>query len=76
VGVEGEFVLRDLFLDGSTLWESPSVERVPWVGRLQGRIQVGSGRFGLEAGATRSTLQFQGQEGSHTHGAIGFIIRS
>jgi hypothetical protein len=75
VGLEAEFVLRDLFLDGRILGSSPSVHRLPWVGRLQGRAQVGFRRLALEFAATRSTLEFQSQDDPHTHGTIALIFR-
>ncbi len=75
LGLEGELVLHDLFLDGSTWGESAHVERVPFVGRLSGRLQMGLGGFGLEFAATRSTVQFTGQRGDHTVGTIRIIVR-
>ena len=75
LGADGELVLRDLFLDGSTWAESARSERVPLVGRLNGRIQAGVGGFGLEFAVTRSSRQFLGQEGAHTVGTLRAIIR-
>lgn len=74
IGAEGELVLRDLFLDGSTWGHSVKAERLPVVGRLRGRIQVGWKRLALEFGATRSTNQFREQLGPHTVGTIGVIV--
>ena len=48
---------------------------MPVVGRLNGRLQMGLGGFGLEFAATRSTIQFTGQDGTHTVGTIRVIIR-
>ncbi|MFH1763392.1 MAG: lipid A deacylase LpxR family protein [Gemmatimonadota bacterium] len=76
LGLEGELVLHDLFLDGSTWSQSAHVERVPVVGRLSGRLQMGLRGFGLEFAATRSTVQFTGQKGMHTVGTIRIIIRA
>ena len=75
LGAEGELVLRDLFLDGSTWTQSAHVERVPVMGRLKGRVQMGLGRVGIEFAATRSTIQFTGQAGQHTVGTIRIIVR-
>lgn len=75
LGAEGELVLRDLFLDGSTWRQSVHVERQPAVARLSGRLQVGLGGFGFEFAATRSTIQFPGQDGAHTVGTMRIIIR-
>lgn len=75
LGADGELVLRDLFLDGSTWGRSAHVERVPVVGRLSGRLQMGLGRVGLEFAATRSSFQFTGQKGRHTVGTLRILIR-
>jgi hypothetical protein len=75
IGTEGEWVLRDLFLDGSTWGASPHVSRVPLVGRIKGRLQVGGPHFGIEIAATRASRQFTGQDGSHTVATFRLIIR-
>jgi lipid A 3-O-deacylase len=75
LGAEGELVLRDLFLDGSTWGQSVHAERVPVLGRLSGRLQMGIGRLGLEFAATRSTVQFTGQQDRHTVGTVRITIR-
>ncbi len=76
LGADGEFVLRDLFLDGRTWGDSPSAEKSLWVGRLRGRIQLGWGRASLEFSATHATPQFRTQEGPHTHGTLRIIFWS
>jgi lipid A 3-O-deacylase len=76
VGAEGEYVMRDLFLDGNFGdWSSPA-SRESWVARFKGGIQAGWDRFGLEFTATRSTLEFQGQNGAHTYGTFRLIVFS
>jgi len=72
--VEGELIARDLFLDGSTFRSSVHAERKPLVGRLRGRVQIGWSRLALEFRSTRSTLEFQGQDGGHTYGSIALRI--
>lgn len=74
LGVEGELVARDLFLDGSTFRSSVHAERIPLVGRLRGRIQAGWSRLALEFRSTHSTLAFRGQDGGHTYGSITLLI--
>ncbi len=74
VGAEGELVLRDLFLDGSTWGPSVRTERVPVVGRVLGRIQAGWKGIALEFSAIRSTNQFKEQKGAHTVGVIRLIL--
>jgi hypothetical protein len=75
LGAEAEWVLRDLFLDGSTWGPSGNVERIPVLGRVNACTQVGWHALALEFTATRTTAQFKGQEGSHTVAAVGLIIR-
>lgn len=70
VGVEGELVARDLFLDGSTWASSVRATREPFVGRLRSRFQVGWGRLAVEWATNHSTLEFRGQRGQHTYGTI------
>lgn len=75
VGTEGELVLRDLFLDGSTWGHSASVEKEPFLGRLRGRVQAGWRGMGLEFDVTRSTRSFRGQDKGHVFGTVSFIVR-
>lgn len=75
IGAEGELVLRDLFLDGSTWGSSARVDKVPLVGRLAARVQLGWGRVGLELAATKTSIQFTAQEGAHTVGTLRLILR-
>ena len=75
LGAEGEFVLRDLFLDGSLWREGPSVDRSPGFGSLKGGVQVGVRRFGIEVAAVRSMPEFQNQLDSHTYGIIRLVFR-
>ena len=73
---EGELVVRDLFLDGSTFDSSIHTERELWVGRLRSRIQIGWSRVAVEFRATHSTQEFQGQDGRHTYGTLSLLISS
>jgi lipid A 3-O-deacylase len=70
VGVEGEVVARDLFLDGSTWTSSVRATREAFVGRLRSRFAVGWGRLALEWATTHSTLEFRDQRGRHTYATI------
>jgi len=75
VGTEGELVLRDLFLDGSTWGHSVSVEKEPLLGRLRARVQTGWRGIGLEFDVTRSTRSFRGQDRGHVFGTVSLIVR-
>ena len=75
IGPEAELVLRDLFLDGSTWGGSEKAERVPAVGHVVGRVQVGWRSLALEFAATRTSIQFTGQRAPHTVGTVRVILR-
>jgi hypothetical protein len=74
-GFEGELVVRDLFLDGSTFGQSVSAERRPLVGRLHAGLEVGWNGLGLEFSVVRASRAFEVQEEPHTFATIGFVIR-
>jgi hypothetical protein len=75
VGVGGELVIRDLFLDGSTFAESVATTKNEWVHRRSAGLQLGVGGFGLEFSATRVSPRFRAQRVAHTHGTLKLIIR-
>lgn len=74
-GVEGELVLRDLFIDGSTWKESVHTELTPLVGRASAGLEIGTGPLGLLFAVTLSSIQFTTQQESHSVGKISIIIR-
>lgn len=74
LGIEGEMVVRDLFLDGSTFRKSVRTDREIWVGRLRGRLQMGLSRVGVEFRSTHSTREFRGQLGGHSYGTLRLFI--
>lgn len=75
-GVEGEYVVRDLFLDGSTWRESARTSKEPLVGRLRFRLLLGRGGAGLQFGITRSTPEFADQGESHQFATVGLTFRN
>jgi lipid A 3-O-deacylase len=75
VGAEGEVVLRDLFLDGSTWKESPSVPKEPLVGRTRASVLLGWRKVDMHLGVTRSTKEFKAQDVPHLYGTLGVTVR-
>lgn len=75
LGVEGEWVLRDLFLDGSTWRKSMSVAKEPLLGRARIQVSAGWSDVGLEFAVTRSTREFEGQDRAHTFGTLRVRVR-
>lgn len=75
VGEEGELVLRDLFLDGSTWRHSISTPKEPLVGRTRAALDVGWDRIAVRLAVTRSTREFRGQDAPHLYGTIALRLR-
>ena len=75
VGAEGEAVLRDLFLDGSTWKESASTPKEPLVGRTRASVILGWRRMDVRLGVTRSTKEFKAQDVPHLYGTLGLRVR-
>lgn len=76
MGSEGEWVLRDLFLDGATWRSSASTPKKPLVGRTRAALDIGWGRLDVGLAATRSTRAFRAQDVPHMYGTITLRIRS
>jgi lipid A 3-O-deacylase len=75
MGEEGEWVLRDLFLDGSTWRHSISTPKEPLVGRTRAALDVGWDRMDMHLAVTRSTREFRAQDAPHLFGTIALRVR-
>jgi len=75
LGAEGEAVLRDLFLDGSTWRKSASIPKEPLVGRTRASVLLGWRRVDLRLAVTRSTREFKAQDVPHLYGTLGVTVR-
>lgn len=69
-GVEGEWVARDLFLDGSTFDDSPRVDRRPFVSRRRARLALRVGPVEVGYEVTASSRTYRTQEEPHTYGSL------
>lgn len=69
-GIEGRAVARDIFLDGNTFSDSPSVDRIPWIGDLQFGLAVTYNQFRVSFTQIMRTEEFEGQEGGDQFGSI------
>ncbi len=69
-GIEGRAVARDIFLDGNTFSDSPSVDRIPWIGDLQFGFAVTYDQFRLSFTQIMRTEEFEGQKGGDQFGSI------
>ncbi len=64
VAAQGRAVGRNIFLDGSTVGESRSVDKKPLVGDLSAGVALfWTDNFRMDASATYRTKEFEGQDG-------------
>lgn len=71
--VDGRAVARDIFLDGNTFKDSPSVDKEPFVADLSYGVGVIIGRFQFTFQQVRRTREFETQPYSHNDfGSVTF----
>ena len=69
-GAEGRYVLRDIFLDGNTWQDSPSVDKKPFVADVSGGVAMRWGNYKISYQTVYRTKQFEGQARDHLFGSI------
>ena len=69
-GFEGRAVARDIFLDGNTFSDSPSVDKIPFIGDLQFGAAITMDDFRLSFTQIMRTREFEGQKGGDRFGSI------
>lgn len=69
-GVEGRAVAQNIFLDGNTWRDSPSVEKKPWVGGAQAGIAFTYGDTRVAYTHILRTEEFYGQPRADEFGAV------
>ena len=74
-GVEGRAVARDIFLDGNTFVDSPSVDKKNFVGDFEIGIAVTYGSMRAAFTQIYKTKEFEGQEGDDRFGAFSVSWR-
>lgn len=74
-GAQGRAVARDIFLDGNTWRDGPSVERRPLVGDLSAGFAVHWRGLRLAYSHTWRTEEFYGQRGAQSFGSVGLTFR-
>lgn len=75
LGAEGEAVLRDLFLDGSTWRDSAHIDKEPLVGRTRASVVLGWKKVDVRLAATRSTREFRRQDMPQLYVTLGLAVR-
>ncbi|MCF4164222.1 lipid A deacylase LpxR family protein [Zavarzinia compransoris] len=69
-GISGRVVLRDIFLDGNTFRDGPSVDKRPLVGDLQAGAAVFLGATRLTYSYVLRSEEFEGQKNNSAFGAL------
>jgi hypothetical protein len=72
--VRGEWVGRNLFLDGNTFRESPSVRRRPFVPQAEVGVGTHLGWLGFEYRTTWRGREYRTQAKPHGWGSISLIV--
>jgi len=75
-GIEGRYVVRNIFLDGNTFAKSRSVEKEPIVGDFQMGIAVTKGRWRLSYMNIVRTKEYKGQDTfQQSFGAVSLSVQ-
>ncbi len=74
-GLEGRAMGRNIFLDGNTFTDSPSVDKKYFVGDANAGLALTWGRRQLSYTVNWRSLEFQGQEDADVFGALSFGYR-
>jgi len=69
-GADGRAVAWDIFLDGNTFRDSPSVDKEPFVGDAFYGIGIIMGRWQLTYMEAVRSLEFEGQKGKNYYGSL------
>jgi hypothetical protein len=75
-GARGEFVARDLFLDGNTFRRSVRVAKERWRGDLERGVALSLGRLSVEYVAVTQGREYVSGPATHTYGSIGLRYES
>ena len=74
LGVEGRLVARNLFLDGNTFTQGPSVQRRWAVGTAEAGLVLSFGRLWLAYGHVVLSPEYQGQDGPDDYGSAALGV--
>ena len=69
-GGDGRAVARNIFLDGNTFRDSPSVDKEPFVGDAFYGLGVVMGRWQLTYMDAVRSLEFEAQQGKNYYGSV------
>jgi len=71
-GLEGRYVVHNIFLDGSLFHDTPSVNKRDWVGELSGGAAMQWGANRVTYTTLLRSREFDNQQGSELYGAISY----
>ena len=74
LAVNGQAVLRNIFLDGNTFRDSHSVDKKNFVAEAGGGFGISYGRFMLGFTYMSRTKEFEGQEKSQEYGSVTLSV--
>ncbi|MDH2432019.1 lipid A deacylase LpxR family protein [Pokkaliibacter sp. MBI-7] len=72
--VEGRMVLHNIFLDGNTFVDSPSVDKKTWVGDLSTGVSFTYSNMKLTISRVNRSREFETQKEPHSYGSIAFSM--
>ncbi len=74
-GVDGRAVARNIFLDGNTFKDSPSVDKKPLVADFTAGLTTTLDRYRIAYSINKRTEEFDGQNGDSVFGSVTFSTR-
>ncbi len=74
IKAEGEYVLRNIFLDGNTFKDSHSVDKKDFIAELSAGITIMKGAFGISITQSIKTKEFETQDSEDTNAEIRLVF--
>ncbi|MBU0800190.1 MAG: lipid A deacylase LpxR family protein, partial [Alphaproteobacteria bacterium] len=74
-GVDGRAVARNIFLDGNTFRDSPSIDKNNFVADVSGGLALTFERFRVSYSVVYRTKEFDGQADNDLFGSVGLTYR-
>jgi lipid A 3-O-deacylase len=74
LSAEGQIVVRDIFLDGNSLGDGPSVAKYPLRGRIEGGLAARWGRSRMSFGYVVQSRWYETERRGHVYGKLGLSL--
>jgi lipid A 3-O-deacylase len=75
-GLNGRWVARNIFLDGSTFRSGPRVDKLPFIAEYEGGIALRVGSVTAEYSLLHRSREYRTQWDRHTHGSLRLGVRT